>query len=282
VSFTFIATQAQRWPVRPLCRLLGVSASGYYAWLARGISRQAWANLDLCQLIARLFFRYRGRYGAPRIWAELRRRGVVCSRNRIARLMRRMQLCGIKRKKQSQRRPPLDAAVNLLQREFAPGWRLAVCADITEIKTRQGKRYLAAVLCLPTRRILGWSSGNHASSVLAQQALDLALSGRNLGRWLHHSDRGSAYTSADYLEQLGQAGLIASFSKPGDCYDNSVMESFFATLKRELRFDKQRPDALELPGLLGTYIEGFYNRERLHSSLGYQSPEMYAKMHLVA
>lgn len=279
--FAFIAAFALVWPVRMLCRVLGVSPSGYYARRARGPSDQDLSNLELCFELARLFHRYKQRYGAPRLWQYLRQQGLRCSRNRVTRQLKRLGLCGLRIRKQSHNRPQLEDAANLLNRDFEPGGKLAVCADITEIKTQTGKSYLAAVMCLHTRRILGWSCGASASAALACAALSKAVQKQNLDGWLHHSDRGSAYKSEDYQELLSKFGLTRSFSKPGDCYDNAAMESFFGTMKREMELVKKRPRAQSLRGMLAAYIDGFYNTERLHSKLGYRSPETYAKMILV-
>lgn len=268
--------------MRLLCRTFAVSSAGYYARAGRGPSARTLANLELGQRIANLFAKHRKRYGAPRIFDALRKDGFSGSLGRVARLMRLLELRGRKLRRRTALRPLLADAGNRLDRRFTPGACKAVCADITEIKTRQGRRYLAAVLCLRTRRILGWSLGTGATSALAGLALNKALRRHDLRGWLHHSDRGSAYASEAYLGQLSAAGLESSFSRAGNCYDNAVMESFFATLKREYSDDSTRTEASRLEGMLATYIDGYYNRQRNHSSLGNNSPEQYAKMLSVA
>jgi transposase InsO family protein len=211
----------------------------------------------------------------------LRREGIACSRQRTARLLRRLGLAGRRRRKRYRPLSRVDG-VNLLCQRFAPGGVSGVCADITQLRSSDGWLYLAVVLCLRSRRVLGYASGTSPSGQLSLAALQQAAGRQALRGWLHHSDRGLPYTCSVYQRELAARGLKPSLSGKGNCYDNAAMESFFATLKRELPLDKAAVTSRQLRSLLAHYIDGYYNRVRLHSALGNHTPDEYAKMLVVA
>jgi putative transposase len=268
--------------VATLCRLLGVSRSGYYAWRTRPPSARARVDQELTRQIQEVHEQSRGTYGAPRIWAELRERGVVCSRKRVARLLRRAGLHGCHRRKgplPSRRSPGAAPAPDLVQRNFtaaAPD-RLWV-ADITYVPTWAGFLYLAVVLDVHSRRIVGWAMADHLRSELVIEAVDMAVWRRRpLGDLIHHSDQGSQYGSLAFGRRLREAGLLGSMGSRGDCFDNATAESFFATLECELLARHRFPTRSAARLALFDYIEGFYNTHRRHSALGYLSPAAYER-----
>jgi putative transposase len=271
------------WPVLTMARLLGVSASGFYAWLKRGASMHACSDADLLARIRAIYTCSRSTYGMPRIHAELSEQGVHVGRKRIARLMRLTGLRGVSRRKwitTTQRQAGARAAPDLVQRHFnaeAPN-RLWV-ADATFIPTRVGFLYLAVVLDVFSRRIVGWAMGNHLRTELMLQALDMALGQRRARGVIHHSDQGCQYTSVAFGRRCRDAGVRPSMGSVGDCFDNAMCESFFATLECELlartRFDTRE----QARQALFSWIEGWYNANRRHSGLGYRSPIRYEQLH---
>jgi len=280
--FAFVEAEKAHFPVATLCRLLGVSRSGYYAWRKRPPSARAWADQDLTRRIRAVHEQSRGTYGAPRIWAELRDRGVVCSRKRIARLLRLAGLQGCHRRKgPSSPRRTLGAspAPDLVQRNFtatAPD-RLWV-ADITYVPTWAGFLYLAVVLDVHSRRIVGWAMAEHLRSELVIEAVDMAVWRRRpMQGVIHHSDQGSQYASLAFGRRLRETGLVGSMGSRGDCFDNATAESFFATLECELLARHRFPTRSAARLALFDYIEGFYNTHRRHSALGYLSPAAYER-----
>jgi len=275
--FAAIDRQRDEFPVTVLCRVLGVSASGYYAWRERPPSAREVENQGLTERIRTIWERFRGLYGAPRIHAELLAEGVEIGRKRVARLMR---AAGLQGKRVQQRRPRTTQAdeshpvvANVLDRQFEATQPDAVwLTDITYVETDEGWLYVAGVLDLYTRQIVGLSMADHLRTELVEGALDLALGQRpGAEGGLHHSDRGSQYTSAAYQQRLQEAGLEPSMSRRGDCLDNAPMESFWATLKRECD-DRCFATLNEARSEIFHYIFGFYNRIRRHSALGYLSP----------
>ena len=264
-----------------LCRLLGVSRSGYYAWRQRPPSARARADQELTRQIRAIHEQSRGTYGAPRIGAELRERGVVCSRKRVARLLRLAGLQGCHRRKgpAAPRTPGLPLAPDLVQRQFtaaAPD-RLWV-ADITYVPTWAGFLYLAVVLDVHSRRVVGWAMADHLRSELVIEAVDMAVWRRRPTEGvIHHSDQGSQYTSLAFGRRLREAGLLVSMGSRGDCFDNAAVESFFATLECELLARHRFPTRSAGRLALFDYIEGFYNTQRRHSALGYLSPAAYER-----
>jgi putative transposase len=264
-------------PVSRLCAVLKIAESGYYAWLNRVPSPREQENRQLQQSIGTVWKQYRGIYGAPRIHAELQAEGIRVGHNRVARLMRE---AGIQGKTACKRRPHTTqtdpshpVAANLLDRQFTANRSNEVwLTDITYIDTAEGFLYLAAVMDLYSRQIVGMAMADHLRTELVESALDMALTQRRPPRHLlHHSDRGSQYTSLDYQKRLTASFMTVSMSRVGNCWDNAPMESFWATLKRECAdvvFASHNQARTEL----FSYIMGFYNRLRRHSTLGYVSP----------
>ena len=278
MRFRFIEDRRADYPVTILCDVLGVSPAGYYAWRARPESRRAAADRELVEDIRRVHRDTRGRYGSPRIHVELKAQGRGVSRGRIERLMRHHGIRAImarpRRVRTTDSRHGLPIAPNLLGRNFfAAAPNRIWLADITYIETDQGWLYLAAVMDLYSRRIVGWAMADHLRADLPLAALKMAISGQRPGAGLiHHSDRGVQYASADYRKVMQSAGFRASMSRKADCYDNAPMESFFHTLKTELVHHRHYATRAEAKRDIFAYIEGFYNRTRRHSAIGYISP----------
>ncbi len=264
-------------------RLLGVSPSGYYAWQQRPVSRREKMNQELLGRIEASFEASHGTYGSPRVYQDLKDT-IPCSLNRVARLMR---LRGLRAKSTrrfrstTQRDAHHPVAPNRLQRDFtAPAPNEKWLADITYIPTQEGWLYLAAVLDVYSRSIVGWAMGDRITSDLTQSALQMALDKRQPpAGLLHHSDQGSQYTDQAYQALLSAHGIQASMNGVGTWYDNAPMESFFATLKREWVYPARYQTRIEARSSLFYYLEAFYNRQRRHSSLGYLSPEAYERLY---
>ena len=260
-----------------MCQALRVSRSGYYIWLSRPESDRSKSNSRLLSEIRIVHKRSRRRYGSPRVTAELNESGFACSENRVARLMR---LNGIRARGRRKYRATTDSkhsypvAPNLLDRQFTVDRPNAVwISDITYIRTSEGWLYLAAIVDLYSRRVVGWSMGNRINGQLTLDALKQAIGRRHPRPGLvHHSDRGRQYAAVDYQKMLRDNKIICSMSRKGDCWDNAPMESFFATLKTELIYGEQLKTQKEVKTGIFEYIEMFYNRERRHSSLGFKNP----------
>lgn len=266
-----------------MCRVLGVSRSGYYNWVKRQEqppSTREMANQELTAAIKSTFVRSRNTYGAPRIYAELKSTGMACSVNRVARLMRKM---GIQARKlrlykvtTTNSRHNYPVAPNTLNRQFwATGPNEKWVGDITYIQTREGWLYLAAVLDIYSRKVVGWAMDKHMEQELVASALRMATTQRRPGVGvLHHSDRGSQYAANDYQQLLDAHKMTVSMSRKGDCYDNALIESFWSTLKAECATGiyNSRSEARQS---IFEYIEVWYNRRRRHSALGYSSPETF-------
>ena len=264
-------------PIAMMCRLLEVSRSGYYSWRTRAPSPRALRSEELLKEICRVHKQSQGVYGSPRVHAQLLRDGFEVSVDTARRLMRRAGLTGKIRRKfkvttDSEHGQPL--APNLLNREFeVETTDSAWCADITYIRTLSGWVYLAVILDLATRLVVGWSMARHMRTELITSALEGALAWRKPAKDLvHHSDRGSQYASDDYRQLLEAHGIKCSMSRKGNCWDNAPMESFFGTYKQELYFHESWSGLAEARAATADYIEVFYNRERLHSTLGYITP----------
>ena len=282
MKFAFVREHRHTWPVNVICRVLKVSRSGFYAGQRRKPSRRVRREEELIRKIRKVHEESRGLYGYPRAHRALRVDGEVVSRNTVARLMRKAKIRARIRKKYSPRttdsRHDKPVADNLLERDFtaaAPNRKWL--ADITYVPTGEGWLYLAAVLDVYSRKIVGWSMADHMEVDLVADALKMALqhrrpAGRDL---LHHSDRGSQYASDDYQHLLAGHGILVSMSGRGDCYDNAMMESFWATLKCELVHQQRYATRAQGRQSIFEYIEVFYNRKRLHSSLGYVSPDSF-------
>lgn len=281
MKFVFIREHRTVWPVGVMCRVLGVARSGFYAWLGRKpSSRQRWRE-DLARKIEAAHQSNRRIYGSPRIHRELLAHGEKVGRHTVARIMKQRGIRGRIRRKYLPRttdsRHAQAVARNVLDRQFdAPAINRKWVADITYVFTRQGWLFLAAVMDLHSRRIVGWSMAEHMKTQLPADALRMAIVRRRpAGQLLHHSDRGVQYASDDYQRLLAEHGVECSMSAKGNCYDNAAMESFFATLKTELVHEEDYATHEEARASIFEYIEVFYNRKRRHSSLGYLSPEAF-------
>ena len=277
MRFAFIDEEKATWPVDALCDVLAVSRSGFYAWRRRPTSTRA---LDDAQLVVDIKAAHRagrGNYGSPRVLRALRKQGKRVGKKRIERLMRREGIVGKKRKKfcvttDSRHADPI--APNVLQRDFeAARPNEAWVTDVTYVWTHEGWLYLAAILDLCSRRIVGWATSANNDTQLALAALAQAKgSRRRLLGLVHHSDRGSVYASGDYRDALKAIGAVASMSRKGDCWDNAVAESFFATIKGEMLDERDFETRAEASAAITEYIDAFYNVSRLHSTIGYMSP----------
>lgn len=278
MKYQFIAHHREGFEITVMCRVLGVSRSGYYAWGQRPVSAREMANQALTQQIKDIHHQSRQTYGSPRIQAELADKGVQCGHNRVARLMQEAEL----QAKQSHKfkvtttnsSHDYPVVPNRLNQDFiASRANEKWLADITYIATDQGWLYLAAVLDLYSRRIVGWAMSDSLHRQLVFDALHMALQNRQpLPGLVHHSDRGSQYASDDYQALLTKFGMQASMSRKGNCYDNAPMESFFGSLKTEWVYHRHYRTRSEAKTDIFEYIELFYNRFRRHSALDYQCP----------
>lgn len=277
MKFHFIAAEKAHYPVAVLCRCLGVTRSGFYAWSQRPPSPRRLQDRELLQRLRVVHTNHRRAYGRPRLHRALRDEGVRISPKRVARLMRAAGLTARGRRAfrvttDSTHRYP--AAANHLDRRFAVApphhsW----AADITALPTRAGWCYLAVVLDVGSRRIVGWAVRDSLEAELVLAALHVALGARPAPQ-LHHSDRGTQYASHAYRELLAGRGIDVSMSRVGNCWDNAAVESFFSSLKAELVAGTRFPNAREAEIAVADYLR-FYNHHRLHSALGYQSPAQY-------
>jgi putative transposase len=276
--YRFISAEKARTPVSLACRWLGVSRSGYYEWAGRVPCERALADAWLTERIRRIHEAHRGVYGAPRIHAELRLGdGVRVSRKRVERLMREAGISALVRRKRGRttlRVPGVRVADDLVNRRFRPNRSNVLwVADMTYLRTWEGWLYLAAVQDAYSRRIVGWSMADHMRAELVVDALQMAIGRRRPAPGvIHHSDQGSQYVSLAFGQAVRDAGIARSMGSKGDCFDNAVAESFFATLKRELVNRRSWPTRRELTTEAFEYIEAFYNRVRRHSTLGMLSP----------
>jgi transposase InsO family protein len=281
VRFAFIRDYKVAFPVELLCVVLKVSRSGYYAWSRRPPSPAALRRGRLVAEIRQAHGDSRATYGSPRVYQALKARGVPCCENTVARLMRAERVRPKARRpfvvRTTDSRHDRPVAKNVLNREFYPDRPDAVwTADITYVPTAEGRLDLAVVLDLFSRRVVGWATADHLRSELTCDALRMALGHRRPGgELLHHSDRGVQYASEAYGRLLAEHGVEASMSRTGNCWDNAVTESFFSTAKRELTHHESYASREEARRSLFEYIEVFYNRQRLHSTLGYRSPADY-------
>ncbi|MCK5241480.1 IS3 family transposase [bacterium] len=282
MKYAFITSVRGEYRVRKLCRVLQVSASGYYAWCTRPPIESVQKNEQLVKEIKRVHEESKNTYGSEKTWKALTSQGIACGKHKVARLRR---LNGIESKRRRRFKVTTESKTT---KAIAPNHLnqcFQVCqpnqvwvGDVTFIATRAGWLYLAIVLDLFARKIVGWSMSNKNNTQLVFNALDMALLRRRpKAEVLHHTDRGSTYGSEEYQTKLFTHGLKPSMSRKGNCYDNAVAESFFSTIKNELIFDKSfvmREDARKE---IFEYIEIFYNRQRLHQTLSYQTPEQAEK-----
>jgi len=265
-----------------MCRVLGVSPSGYHAWRQRPPSRRSRSDSALTERIGKIHMHSRWTYGSPRIHAELREEGIRCSRKRVARLMQKAGIEGCHRRRSfrtTQRAAEAEPVPDLVQRNFkavAPN-QLWV-SDLTYVPTLAGFLYLAVILDTFSRRVIGWAMGPRPTMQLVIEALDMAIWNRRADPGvIHHSDHGSQYTSLAYGQRLCEAGLVSSMGSIGDAYDNAMAEAFFATLECELIDRHVWVNRGEARRAVFDYIEGFYNPRRRHSALGYLSPAEYER-----
>ena len=287
MKYQAIGDHADRFPVRLMCRALQVSSAGYYAWGHRPESRRAQRNRALLERIRVLHAKSRRTYGSPRLTRDLREAGYPVSENRVARLMRAHALRAKTVKKwkaTTDSAHQLPVAANTLDRQFTVNQPDRVWAgDISYVWTDESWLYLAVVLDLYSRAVIGWAMGPRLTAGLATGALTMALWRRKPGKeLLHHSDRGVQYAAHDYQRRLADAGITCSMSRQGNCWDNACVESFFSTLKKELIHHRRYRTRAEAKPDIFEYIEVFYNRQRRHSTLGYRSPAEFEAMNQVA
>jgi transposase InsO family protein len=281
VKFAWIKTHGNGWPLTDVCRVLGVSRSGYYAWRDRPGSEREAGRVKVTERIRSVFGESRDSYGSPRVYRELKTLDVRVCENTVAKYMRAEGLCVVPRRRFVPQTTDPDhrfpTASNVLGRDFtAPGRDRKWVSDLTYVWTDEGWLYLSVVIDLFSRKVVGWgmSEDMKASSVAA--ALEMAVTRRRpKPGLLHHSDRGSQYACELYREVLDGHGMLASMSRPGNCYDNAVAESFFGTLKSELVHRTRYPTREQAKASLFEWIECWYNLERRHSSLGYLSPDAF-------
>jgi putative transposase len=281
-AYRFVERQRAHHPTATMCRLLGVSTSGFYAWLGRPASPRALDDEVLTCQITEIHDRSRRTYGSPRVHAALGRQGVHVGRKRVARLMRTTGICGAHRRRRGRTTttdPSAAPAPDLVERSFrAPGPDQLWVADITYVPTWAGWAYLAIVLDVFSRRIVGWAMREHLRTELVTEALDMAIWSRcPSGGLIHHSDRGCQYTSYVFGRRCEDAGIVPSMGSVGDAYDNAMAESFFATLEKELLASRSFHNRTQARIAVFDYIEVFYNRERLHSSIGNLSPAEFER-----
>jgi putative transposase len=281
MKYGFMEEHREKYKVGSMCEVLKVSRSGYYAWRSRPLSRRQKDNLELLGYIREIHKKSRKLYGSPRITAELNDEGVKCGKNRVARIMKDHSLCGEVKRRRFRRttdsRHDYALAANLLigKRQTEGVW----ASDITFVPTSEGWLYVAAVMNVKSRRVIGLSMSDTLSQKLASDALKAAASRQRPPEGLiHHSDRGRQYASYAYQELLREYGITPSMSRSGNCYDNAYAESFFGTLKTELIHGEKYRSRLEARLSIFEYVEVFYNRQRRHSALGYRSPEQFERL----
>ncbi len=277
MRFAFVDAEKANWPVEVLCDTLDVSSSGYYAWRGRAPSARAVEEIQLVADIKAAHEAGRGKYGSPRVLRALRRSGRCIGNRRVERLMQKAGIVAKRRRKfrvttDSKHKDPI--APNLLARRFDVALPdTAWVTDVTYVWTLQGWIYLAAIIDLCSRRVVGWATSANNDRQLALDALTRACDARQPDHGLlHHSDRGSPYASSDYRGELSTRGMTPSMSRKGDCWDNAVAESFFATIKGEMIDDRNFQTRAEATAAIADFIDGFYNVHRMHSSIGYISP----------
>jgi putative transposase len=283
MKYQFIEQHKQEFPVAAMCQVLGVSESGFYAWRKRPACRRTREDARLTQEIRQVFVSHQGRYGSPRLHVELCDQGKSCSRKRVARLMREAGLCAKRKRRRvvtTRRDTSHPVAPNILERDFtATEPNTKWVGEVTYIPTTQGWLYLAVILDLYSRAVVGWSMSASCDENLVENALQMALGRRRpkVGL-LHQSDRGCQYTSRAYRHRLEQAGMVVSMSRKGNCWDNAAMESFFGSLKEECVGSTVYSSHEHARRSLFEYLELYYNRIRRHSTLGYVSPLVYEQL----
>jgi len=282
--FRFIAVEKTNFPISLMCRVLQVSRSGFHAWQKRAPSERDLSDARLSERIREIHAASRDSYGSRRIFSELRDEGISVGRKRVERLMRSAGLSGyVKRRKgrTTIRVPGVRPACDLVERDFNPAAPdLLWCADIKYVATWEGTLYLASVIDCFSRKIVGWAMQAHMRAELVVEALEMALQRRRpSSNLVHHSDQGSQYVSLLLGKKLRRAGIAQSMGSKGDCYDNAVLESFHASLEKELLIGRSLHTRQEARTAIFDYIETFYNPERRHSRLGYLSPDRFERDH---
>lgn len=263
-----------------MCRVLEVSSGGYYRWLKQPISRRAKENEQLIIEIRRVHVEFRQAYGSLKVWEELKVQGIRCGKNRVARL-RRLHAIETKRRRRfkitTRSRKAQEIAPNIVNRCFKTEKPNRVwVGDVTYIATQTGWLYLAVMIDLYSRKVIGWSMSDYNNKQLVLHALEMAIARRRpTGSVVHHTDRGAMYATNEYMAKLKSSHMIQSMSRKGDCYDNAVAESFFSTLKNEMIVGNIYKTREEARSEIFEYIEVFYNRKRIHQTLGYKTPEMF-------
>ena len=284
MRYKYIQEHRQEFTVKRMCEVLGVTRSGYYAWRCEKVGLRELENQVLVEQIRVEYKMSRQTYGSPRIWASLLRQGIACGRHRVARLMHREGIRPPKRHRKypvtTQRQLGVIPAPNCLNQDFsATTANTKWVSDFTYIDTAEGWLYLAIILDLFSRKVVGWAMSAHMNTTLVETALHMALQTRQpTATLLHHSDQGSQYTSVAYQSQLESRKIQLSMSRVGNCYDNAVAESFFGTLKAECVTRQFATHALARTTIF-EYLEVWYNRQRLHSTLGYLSPVNFERQH---
>jgi len=287
VIFAWIEERNDEWPITVMCHVLEVSRSGFYAWLSRDTSAAEVRREELTEKVMEIHAEVKARYGSPRMHAELVARGHDCCVNTVTQVMREAGIAAKTKRKFRQTTDSnhtLPVAENVLDRDFNPDEpNTSWVADVTYVATREGWLYLAVVEDLFSRKIVGWSMDATMTSRLVVDALEMALAARLQGSspsdLVAHSDRGSQYASEHYQRRLVEEGITCSMSRRGNCWDNAAMESFFASLKKELVHDEEYATRAEARASIFEYIEAFYDRVRRHSSLGYVAPAEYERAH---
>ena len=284
MRYLFIQEYQEQFSLSALCRAMSVCRGGFYAWRTRDKSARQIENERLTEQIKTAFKESREANGSPRIFADFKEAGIACSEKRIARLMRLAEIRAVLPKRfvvTTDSDHEMPVATNLLDRTFdaeKPDTRWT--ADITYVWTRQGWLYLAVILDLFSRRIVGWAMDQSIDRSLVLSALDMAIAGRNPSQdMLCHSDRGSQYASDDYQKRLKEAGIVCSMSRKGNCWDNAPTESFFASLKKEMVYRTRFETRAQARAAIFEWIEVWYNRKRRHSAIGYISPDAFERLH---
>lgn len=277
MRYVFIRDHRFEFRVKKMCEVLEVSRGGFYTWLRNPESERSCSNRALLREIRIAFDHSRQTYGSPRLAVELKESGVSCSENRVARLMRLGGIHAVSKRKYrvtTNSKHDHPVAANLLNRDFSADRPNRVwLSDITYVWTTEGWLYLAGVIDVYSRMVVGWSMGSRMTAALTLEALNQAIARREIRpELMHHSDRGGQYAATEYQKLLTRTEMICSMSRKGDCWDNAPMESFFATLKTELVYREQFKTRQEAKAKIFEYIEVFYNRQRRHSTLGYKNP----------
>jgi putative transposase len=288
MRFAWIKGNLDHWPAEMMCRVLGVSRSGYYAWRDRPPCARLVRRQELLAEIRRVYKDNRQRYGSPRICRDLRADGIVCNVKTVARIMQSNEIVAKTRRRfrvhTTDSNHPFEVAPNRLGQKFtASAPNEAWVADLTYVPTGEGWLYLSAVLDLYSRRVVGYAMADHLKASLAVDALTQAIASRSaspkdLRGLLHHSDRGVQYACETYQAMLSTYGIQCSMSRKGNCYDNAAMESFFKTLKTELVHHERYATRKEARNSIADYIDTFYNTKRRHSTIGYLSPVEFENM----